>query len=207
MLQTYIKDRGFRHYAVFSIIWNLAIGVGGPYFILFAVQSLKATPADVGLYTISASLSALPALRLFGHLSDTWGNRKVMLLTGLLIPLLPLAWILARFPLAGVLINIPGGALWAGFNLAAFNFLLTLAPSEKLARYAALLQLTVALSSAVGTFLGSLILTHWGYFAVFAVSGTGRFIGIGFFMLLNYHSLFRCTSRIKDGLFRPRSSR
>jgi len=182
VLQTFTEDRFFRHYAFFSILWNLAIGVGGPYFILYAVQSLKATPADVGIYTIAASLSALPALRLFGHLSDTWGNRKVMLVTGLLIPLLPLAWILTRGPLDGVLINIPGGALWAGFNLAAFNFLLTLAPSEKRARYAALFQITVALSSAIGTFLGSLILTHWGYFPVFALSGIGRFIGIGYFI-------------------------
>jgi MFS family permease len=182
VLKTFFDDRVFRHYAVFSMIWNLSIGVGGPYFLLFMVERLKATPADVGIFTIAGSLSALPALRLFGHLSDSWGTRKVMLVTGLLIPLLPLAWILARVPLNGTMINIPGGMLWAGFNLAAFNFLLSLAPSEKRARYAALFQIVVALSSATGTFLGSLILTHWGYLPIFAVSGIGRFIGMGYFL-------------------------
>ena len=181
MLQTFLEDRVFRHYAVFGIIWNLSIGVGGPYFTLFMVQSLKATPTDVAIFTIAGSLSALPALRLFGHLSDSWGARKVMLVTGWLIPLLPLAWILARVPVHGTLINIPGGMLWAGFNLAAFNYLLSLAPSEKRARYAALFQVAVALSSAFGTFLGSLILTHWGYLPIFAVSGIGRFLGMAYF--------------------------
>jgi MFS family permease len=181
MLQTVLEDRVFRNYAIFGVIWNLSIGVGGPYFTLFMVQVLKATPNDVGIFTIAGSLSALPALRLFGHLSDSWGTRKVMLVTGWLIPLLPLAWILARVPFHGTLINIPGGMLWAGFNLAAFNFLLSLAPSEKRARYAALFQVAVALSSATGTFLGSLVLSRWGYVPIFAISGIGRFIGMAYF--------------------------
>jgi MFS family permease len=182
VVQTFLDDPVFRHYAIFGMIWNLAIGVGGPYFTLFMVETLKASPADVGIFTIAGSLAALPALRLFGHLADSWGTYKVMLVTGLLIPLLPLAWILAKVPLHGTLINIPGGMLWAGFNLAAFNFLLSLAPSEKRARYAALFQIAVALSSAAGTFFGSLILTHWGYLPIFAVSGIGRFIGIAYFV-------------------------
>jgi len=138
MLQTVTEDQAFRSYVIFGLIWNLAVGVGGPYFSLFMVQGLKATPNDVAIMTIAGSLAALPALRLFGHLSDTWGARKVMLVTGLVLPLMPFAWILARIPLHGTLINIPASMLWAGFNLASFNFLLTKAPSEKRARYAAL---------------------------------------------------------------------
>ncbi len=67
-------------------------------------------------------------------------------------------------------------------RLASFNFLLTRAPSEKRAGYAALFQVAVTLSSAAWTFLGSLSLTRWGYIPVFVLCGRGRFIGIGYFI-------------------------
>ncbi len=180
-LQTIAGDQVFRNYTIFGSIWNLAIGFSAPYFTLYMVEVLKANANDIGIFTIASSLAALPALNLFGILADRWGEWKVQLATGLLIPLLPLAWVLVRIPLHGTLINIPGGILWAGFNLASFNFLLSLAPSEKRARYSALFQVAVALSSAVGTLIGSLVVSHWGYIPVFVMSGVGRFIGIGYF--------------------------
>lgn len=181
VLQTFFTDKIFRNYALFSIVWNMSIGFAGPYFVIYLVQNLKATPTEVGIFSIAGSIAGIPAMRWFGRLSDSWGTRKVQLATGLLIPLLPLAWIITRVPLHGILINVPGGILWAGFNLASFNFLLSLAPSEKRARYAALFQVAVTLSSAAGTFLGSLIITKWGYIPIFALSGIGRFIGILYF--------------------------
>ena len=89
-----------------------------------------------------------------------------------------LAWLFARTPLHGILLNIPGGILWAGFNLASFNFLLSLSPSEKRARYAGFFQLAVSLTATAETSLGSLIITTWGFLPIFALSGIGRFIGI-----------------------------
>jgi predicted MFS family arabinose efflux permease len=178
VFQTISDDIHFRDYALFGVIWNLAVGLGNPYFAIYMVQGLQASPTQVGLLSIVAGLSGLPALRLFGTLTDSWGARKVQLLTGFLLPLLPPLWILARLPLHGILINIPGGILWAGFNLASLNYLLGLAPSEKRARYAALFQLAVALSSAAGAYLGSIIISHWGYYPVFALCGIGRLAGI-----------------------------
>jgi MFS family permease len=181
VLQTVVDDAWFRRYMVFAIIWNLAYGLTAPYFTVYMIQGLNATAAQVGLLTIASGLAALPALRVFGHLADRWGARKVQLLTGLLIPLLPLAWILASTPLHGILLNIPGGMLWAGFNLASFNYLLSLAPTDKRARYHALFQIAVTLTSAAGTFLGSLVIAHWGYHLLFALSGIGRYMGIIYF--------------------------
>jgi MFS family permease len=179
-LESLSNDRLFRNYTIFGSIWNLALGVSAPYFLVYLVQGIHATPNEVGIFTIASGISALPALNLFGRLVDRWGEHRVQLITGLLIPFVPLAWTLVRIPLDATLINIPSGIIWAGFNLASFNFLLSLAPSEKRARYSALYQVAVALSSALGTLLGSLVVSLWGYIPVFVISGIGRFIGIAF---------------------------
>ncbi len=180
-LRSMAADPYFRHYALFGLIWNLSIGVAGPYFVIYLVQNLKGTPTDVSLYNIAASLAALPALRLFGSLSDSWGMRKVMLLTGFLIPLVPSSWILARLPWHAILINAFAGLVWGGFNLCSFNLLLSMAPSDKRARYAAFFQVVVALSSATGTFFGSLIIARFSYLPIFVISAVGRLVGIIYF--------------------------
>jgi MFS family permease len=183
LIQTLAEDQDFRNYIIFGVIWNLAFGIGGPYFTLYMVQGLNSSASLIAIYTVIGSVAALPALRLFGRLTDSWGNRKVMQLTGMSLMLLPLAWLPARVPLHGILINIPGGLLWAGFNLASFNFLLTLAPSEKVARYAALFQVATALASSSGTFLASVVLAHWGYAWVFILCCIGRCLGMAYLFI------------------------
>jgi MFS family permease len=181
LLQTLKDDRVFLNYAIFGVVWNLAIMVVGPFFNVYIIEGLKGNAADVGLFQIAGSLAGLPALGFFGRLTDRWGPRKVMLWTGLVIPFIPLVWLLARIPVHGILLNIPAGMIWAGFNLAAFNFLLALAPAEKRARYTALFQVSVALSSAAGAAIGGLVVTHFGYMPIFVISGIGRFLGIFLF--------------------------
>ncbi len=181
LLQTLKDDRNFLNYAIFGMVWNLAITIASPFFGIYIIQGLKGNANDVGLFSIVGSLAALPAIRLFGRLSDHWGPRKVMLMTGSMIPLIPLIWVFARLPVHGILINAMAGLMWAGFNLAAFNFLLSLAPPAKRARYTAFFQISVALSSAAGAAIGGLLVTHFGYIPIFVVSGIGRLLGIVLF--------------------------
>lgn len=174
-------DRNFLAYLVFSLVWSFSLNIAGPFFAPYQVQVLNSSAAMIGLVGIAASLSGLPAPRIFGQLSDKWGPRRVQLLTGLLIPLLPLAWTLTTQPWHGIPINIFSGFLWAGFGLASFNFFLTLTPPEQRARYSAINQATIAIASAGGAALGGVIATHWGYLPLFILSGLGRYIGIGVF--------------------------
>jgi len=181
LLEPLKTDRPFLTYKSFSMIWNFSVQIAGPFFTIYIIQGLKGSATDVGLFTIAGTLAGLPALRFFGRLSDRWGPRRVMVTTGLLIPLIPWVWVLARVPLHGILINAPAGLIWAGFNLAAFNYLLSLAPTQMRARYTALLQVAITIATAAGAAFGGLIVTHFGYIPIFILSGSGRFIGILFF--------------------------
>ena len=181
LFETLKQDVNFFHYAIFGMIWNMAIMVAGPFFPVYMIEGLKGNANDVGILTIAGTLAGIPAMRFFGHLSDRWGPRKVMLVMGFFIPTIPLVWLFVRSPLGGIFANVPSGIMWAGFNLAAFNFLLSLAPSVKRARYTALFQIAVTLASAIGSAIGGLIVTHFGYIPIFVVSGIGRLVGIVFF--------------------------
>lgn len=169
-----IAAKGFLYLCAITALWNLSLGVAGPFFSVYLVDGLHASAAFVGGISVVNGLAALPGQRLFGVLSDRWGPRKVQLLTGLIIPLVPWGWALARSSWQLVPIEIISGFVWAGYGLSSFNFLLTQMPEEQRARYSALYQIVVMATYAAGSALGGLVATHWGYTANFALSGAGR---------------------------------
>src|SRR5690606_30784608 len=71
----------------------------------------------------------------WGRLSDAFGNRLVLLLTGGLVPLLPALWLVSdRFAYV-LLLQALGGLAWAGFGLAATNYLYDLVPPARRPAY------------------------------------------------------------------------
>jgi len=164
----------FLTFCATAALWNLSLNVAGPFFNVYLVETVKANAGVVGALSVVSSLAALPGQRLFGPLIDRWGPRRVQLITGLLIPLLPSAWALVRSPWHVVPINLAAGFLWAGYNLSNFNSLLTLTPEDRRPGYSALYQAIVTTALAGGAALGGIVAEHWGYTAVFVLSGIGR---------------------------------
>jgi len=164
----------FLAFCATAALWNFSVNVAGPFFSPYLVEGLKATPDVVGTLSIISPLTALPGQRIFGVLTDRWGARRVQLIIGLVIPLLPWGWTLTRSPWHAVPIHMVGGFAWAGYNLANFNLLLTLTPEDFRPRYTALYQVVVTVALAIGAALGGIIIDHWGYHAAFSLSGIGR---------------------------------
>jgi MFS family permease len=164
----------FITFCVTAGLWNLSLGIAMPFFSVYMVENLGASASMVGLLAVVSALAAMPGQRLFGILADRWGPRRVQLLTGLIIPVVPWAWLLVRSPWHLVPAELAGGFLWAGYTLASFNFLLLLTAEDRRSHYAALYQIAVTLALAGGAALGGIVATHWGYVALFALTGLGR---------------------------------
>jgi len=168
---------GFVSLCAATAIWNFSLNIAGPFFTPYMAERLNASAFEIGIFSVVSALAGLPALRLFGNLADRWGPRRVQLITGFLIPFVPLLWMLSRQPWHVVPINTISGFLWAGYGLASFNFLLTLTPADRRARYTAIYQIVVTVSLALGAVLGGVVTTQWGFYATFFLSGAGRMAG------------------------------
>jgi len=174
LLQHVRAHPDFLLFCATAALWNFSINIAGPFFNPYLVESLQASAGVVGALSVVSTLAALPGQRLFGSLVDRWGTRRVQLITGLLIPLLPWVWALTRSPWHVVPVNLAGGFLWAGYDLANFNFLLILTPEDRRPRYSAVYQIVVMVALAGGAALGGIIAQRWGYTPVFVLSGIGR---------------------------------
>jgi MFS family permease len=176
LVRSLLASRTFLAFSICAAIWNLSLNIAGPFFNVFMVQDLFATPTTVGILGIASSLSSLPAQRVFGPLADRWGPKRIMMLTGFIIPLVPLAWVFVNASWQIVPINLVSGFLWGGYSLASFNLLLELTPQELRARTTAIFQVIVYISLAIGAALGGVLVMQFGIRSVFLVSSIGRWI-------------------------------
>ncbi|MBA4384539.1 MAG: hypothetical protein C0410_07365 [Anaerolinea sp.] len=157
-------------------LWNFAINISGPFFNVFMVKNLNFSASTVGLMAVVTSLTGLLVLNKVGDFSDRLGPKKMQLYSMALIPLLPVMWVFVREPWHVALINAFGGTIWAAFNLASFNLMLNSIPKDKVPSYSALYQIMVTLSLALGAFLGSTLITRYGFFVLLIASAVGRVI-------------------------------
>ena len=157
-----------------AVVWNFFINIPGPFFSVYMVENLKASASMVGIISIAASLSGLLVQRKLGWLADRWGAQRLQLISGLLIPILPFAWVFTRAAWQIIPINMLSGVLWGAYGLASFNLLLEITPREGRARYSAMYQIFVTLALAAGALVGGWMVTQWGYTAIFVTSAIGR---------------------------------
>ena len=194
LVRAILADRRFAGFALSAFVWNTALQVSSPFFNVYLVSRLGASAAMVGFLTAVSSVFTLVGQLLLGPVSDRKGDAFVFVLTGLLIPLLPASWILVTDPRQVILINAASGILWAGYNLACFNILLKLTPDDRRAEATAVYQTLVTASAVFGPLAGGALADSVGYWAVFAVSGIGRLVGICLFVVLT----------LRPGSFRAR---
>jgi MFS family permease len=164
-----------------AAVWNLAINIAGPFFSVYMLQDLKFTASEIGLLSVITTLSALLVQNKIGSLADRLGARKIQLFGMILIPLLPLAWIIASNVWHVALINVASGVVWGAYNLASFNLLLESMPTNQVPIFTAIYQVVVALSLALGALIGSAIISHWGFVGVLLASAVLRFLATGLF--------------------------
>ena len=182
-------DRKFLVFCIYTALWTFSLNTAGPFFAVYHVQTLGATASIVGITTIVTRISALPAQRFLGRLADQWGSRKLTLVSGFLVPILPFMWLFIHSPWGVIPVNILSGVFWAGYNLAVFNLMLEMSPDQERAKYSALYQIAVAGAAAIGAAFGGMVANQWGIPVLFVISGVGRFLSALFFLVVLYRKM------------------
>ena len=176
LLRDMWKHPAFLTLAGVSALWNFSLNIAGPFFNVYLVQNLKSTATMVGFLGVVSTIASLLVQRKLGELADRWGAHRMQLISGLLIPVVPFAWVFVASPWHVVPINLLSGVLWGAYSLASFNYLLELTPADQRARYSALFQLMMTLALAAGAAVGSIIISSsLAYKGVFIGSAVGRF--------------------------------
>jgi len=152
-----MRERGYPRYVAAVSLMSFAVNLAGPYFAVLMLRDLGfGYPLYAGIL-VAAGVATVLSIRRWGRHADRVGNIRIVRSTTRLICLLPLLWIASRAPLFLVAVQVLSGFLWAGFNLAAANFVYDAVPAASRTRGIAYFNVINGLALFAGALCGGLL--------------------------------------------------
>jgi MFS family permease len=172
-----VRGSDFARFALFVAFMNLAVAIASPFFTLYMLRDLKFSYLQFTAASAFFILTQFLAMNLWGRLSDVFGNLRVVQITSIVFPVLPVLWVIFPSFWPIMVFQFIGGIVWAGFSLSAGNFLYDVVPPEKRAAYSAVHQTLSNSAIFGGALIGGALATHapralhWGSYTITFTSG------------------------------------
>jgi MFS family permease len=189
----------FAKFVLFISFINFSTYIAAPYFSVYMLKDLNMSYLSYTIIIAIGTLAQFFPMQYWGTLSDQFGNRKILTTCGVGASLAPLLWLVSSNFLYLFCVQIYAGFVWAGFNLAAANFIFDAVSPPKRARCIAYQSVVnsafVLAGSLLGGYLIEVIPTNFplneglftensSYFRIFILSGLLRLLGVIFLLPL-----------------------
>jgi MFS family permease len=131
------------------------------------IRDLHFTYLEYGTWLAAGVLGQFLTLKPWGLISDRYGNKKLMVVTGLAVPVLPMLYLLSTNLAFLVIVNLLGGIVWAGLALGLQNYVFDAVRAEDRAKGVAVWHTINAIGWFVGAMVGGWLATatpaeiHW----------------------------------------------
>lgn len=153
-------DHNFRNLMYFIATWSLAANMVLPFLAVYMFKVLSVGVGMVMVLTVVSQFSSIYFLRYLGELSDRYGNKPVIAISGSVFAMSIFLWTFSTFPgphrftlplLFGLHVLL--GLAVGGINLGTLNIGAKLSPAPKSTSYLANLALVTALFSGLGALI------------------------------------------------------
>ncbi|MCA9781947.1 MAG: MFS transporter [Candidatus Cloacimonetes bacterium] len=148
-----VKSSPFARFSLFFSAMQFGVGIASPFFVLFMLRDLGFSYRTFMIVSAVSVFVQFLTLNRWGQLSDSLGNRRILLGTGILLPLLPALWLFSGHPIYLIMVQALSGTVWAGYSLSAGNFVYDLIPPER----RVVLMALHGMGSGLAMFLGALL--------------------------------------------------
>jgi len=145
---------------LYLVLLNFVVNLAGPFFTPYMLRELKIDYLTYTILEVLAIAATLWAVTHWGDAADRAGNRKMLLVAGPIIGLVPLLWMVSSNLVVLGAVEIFTGFAWAGFNLLSTNYIFDATTSENRTAYLVYFTAGVSIASALGALTGGLMIGH-----------------------------------------------
>ena len=175
------KESNFVRFVLYVSSILFGTFLAAPYFSVYMLRDLRLSYFNYMLIHLAGVLGALVAFPVWGKHADVVGNAKILKMTSLLVPAVPVLWLVSRQPMVLVVVEMFSGFVWGGFNLCATNFIYDAVSPQKRVRCLGYFNLINGTAIFLGSLLGGFLAdwlppVRWGYslLTLFLISGILR---------------------------------
>jgi MFS family permease len=175
-----VRDHHLVAYCGYIAGFVTAAFLAAPYFSVFMLRDLHFSYLTYMTLHVMTVLSGLFASSLWGHHADLVGNARILKVTGALIPVLPLLWLVCRHPVYLIAVEACSGFIWSGFVLCTTNFVYDAVDPPARLRWLGYFNLVNGLAICAGSALGGILadrlppLLGFSMLSLFVLSGVLR---------------------------------
>ncbi len=195
-----LRDKTYQMLIRVFFVWNFACGISAAFFAAHMLTNLKMSFTQISLYASISSIAAVLLNKPWGIMVDRFGSKPIIVFCAMGISMVPLLWWFPRPGHLWILLfeAIYSGALWTGFNLAAFNIPIANSPRERRTSYLAVFSVITGLGFFIASVLGGALAQNWrnihwsfgpqtvvNYHLLFTISSLLRLLAA--FMALGFH--------------------
>jgi MFS family permease len=175
-------------FIIFNALLTFTANLASPFFSVYMLSDLKFNYLTYFIATAIPTLITLLCIPFWGKIVDRNGNVKVLRVTMLFIPLLPILWLVSKSPYYLCGVQVLSGFAWAGCNLAVSLFLYVATQAESRTRYIALNNVLMFSGVSLGALLGGILAPHVplvlrnDLLTIFLISGVARILVVAIFL-------------------------
>jgi len=153
------RSVNYKRFLLFSGLMHVCVLISGPYFVIYLLRDLHYSYWMYASWLAAGVLGQFLTLKPWGRLSDRFGNKKLLVATGLIVPFLPMLYLFGTSVWYLVLVNFLGGMIWAGLALGLQNYVFDAVHAEDRAKGIAVWNTINAMGWFAGAMLGSWLAT------------------------------------------------
>lgn len=166
LLQTLLaplRDRNYRSFVRFSVVWTAVSMLAAPFMQLYTLDVLKVPLWKTALLWCMPGIGAAMVAPLWGRVVDRFGSRPLLRVCVFLKPATVLVFLLVTPELAMPVLAVAlllDNMLNMGIEIATNGVMLKLAPRENRPMFIAAIAALSGLAGAAGAIAGGVILRH-----------------------------------------------
>ena len=150
-----LLSTGAIGFSVYFALMNAAVGISSPFFTVYMLRDLKLSYLEFTALSGASVIAQFLMLSTWGRLADIYGNRLILIVTSVTLPVIPLVWLLSANFWWLLVFQVLSGLSWSGFTLSSGNLLYELVPRTRRAAYVAFHNIGTAAGVFAGAMLGA----------------------------------------------------
>ena len=151
----------FGKFAIFRSFLGFACAITEPLLAIYLLRFLGFEYKPYMIVIYAGTIFSLLVMGLWGKFTDRYGNYMTMKITGFFIPLIPLLWTFSSSTIYMIFVpSVVSGIAWAGFNLAAGNFIYDNVHPEKRGLVVSYYNMLVGIGIFLGAGLGAILIEY-----------------------------------------------